>query len=205
MKINHYVKEGSKLYLIMYWGNDRLKFGEKDSSVNDDGEYSMKDINKFNWGNLLAVTGYSHALNDRLQMDISASYTRYASALRRNYLEKQDGAFDEKLDKSTENSRQDILLQSNFGYFYKDMIKLKWGLSYSFHHFRPEQMELASMNVSSKTRSNYSAQSGNIYIENEWNPFRALSIYTGLRFVLYHAERENHYFLVLMILGEAVL
>lgn len=197
VKINHRINEKNNAYTLLYLGDDRLKIGEKEHSVNNEESYKRKDISPLRWGNVLVAAGWSYRPNKNILTELSTSYTRYASTLKRKLKEEwssqEMGKVTKKhINKSTENFVEDVMLQAKFNYEHHKELIIKGGANYSFHHFRPEYNKSITTTGSSIHSSGIlSAQSQSAYLEGEWEPFSPLSVHAGLRFSSFTIQNKT--------------
>jgi hypothetical protein len=103
LKIDHHFNDRSKAYLMLYYGNDFLKFGQEKFPTDNDSYYLTRDASDLSWGNTLLAGGWSYKISNRLSVKTSASYTRYASILNRSI-------FDSEGNKDAGNYSEAIIL-----------------------------------------------------------------------------------------------
>lgn len=191
VKVNHNFNERSRAYMGIYFGQDFLKGGSKEKQ--EGGE--SKDISKLRWGNLVAFTGWSYVFNNKLFGDINASYTRYASTLKREETE----VFGENNllnTSSTGNAINDLSLRAKFDYLPAQAHHIRFGGDYIYHRFRPEYAESRSSDVGVSSMVNkpgiLPAHEAAIYVEDDWELNRIFRLNAGLRFGLFNIGKKTY-------------
>lgn len=176
LKLNHRFSDRSRGYAGLYWGNDFLKGGEKESGENG---YEKKDIGRLRWGNLMAFAGWNYAFGSQWSGHLNTAYTRYASRLKSDYSE---GTEDNRIahTNTTRNSINDFSLKASFDYRPHARHHLRFGSDYIHHRFRPEQETIA-------------AHEWAVYAEEDWKASRRIRLDAGLRFGLYGMDGQTHW------------
>jgi len=201
LKVKHRFSDRSYGYLNFYFGEDRLKFGIKEFSVGESDPFQNQDINKLRWGNLLIAPGWSCSFNNKLSGDIKASYTRYASTLKRSICEVTGEKGDPEYEKifienSSENGIEDFGLRADFNYNVGPN-RILFGAHYIHHRFRPEYVKSTS-SIDYSTPDSKETLAGNefnLYIQDNRELLPFWSIHTGLRLVGYDNREETSFHL----------
>ena len=130
VKLSHIFNNRSTASLMFYYGNDYLKIG--DQTTMEEGFYFVKEnMTRMNWGNLLVAGKWQYRFNDKMNVNLSASYVDYSSSLRKNVFESnnQKDNIDYKelsIQKTSENGIND--LNGNIHFIYKlTSVPLKMG------------------------------------------------------------------------------
>lgn len=190
-KVNHNFNARSRAYAGLYFGQDFLKGGSKEEWEGQE----TKDVSKLRWGNLVAFAGWSYVFGNKLFGDINASYTRYASTLKREYTET---AAEESLrnTSSSGNGINDVSLRAKFDYLPAQAHHIRFGGDYTYHRFHPEYTESRSsdMNVAStKTNSGIlGAHEAGLYAEDDWELNRIFRLNAGLRLGVFHIDKKTY-------------
>lgn len=191
VKVNHNFNTRSRAYAGLYFGQDFLKGGSKEKWEGEE----TKDVSKLRWGNLVAFAGWSYVFGNKLFGDINASYTRYASTLKREYTET---SAEESLrnTSSTGNGINDVSLRAKFDYMPVQAHHIRFGGDYTYHRFHPEYTESRSsdMNVSSmKTGSGIlGAHEAGLYVEDDWELSHIFRLNAGLRLGVFNIGKKTY-------------
>ena len=156
-KINHKISKNDRLYLSAYMGNDA--FGvDFDSSQEGKGDGSSDNsILNFGlgYGNLTSTLRWNHLFSDKLFSNTTLTYSRYS--------------FNTNFGLTTNNTNENIAI--NFGYLagIEDLggridfdympnpnHDIKFGTSYTYHHFFPGEVNQNINIQSSDTSQNFS-------------------------------------------------
>lgn len=201
-KVNHHFSPKSKLYLNVYYGNDYLKFGNKQFSPGNEKSYQNKQETRLNWGNMLLSTGWNYQFNERLYLDASLYHIRYASNI--SYLthdESGDLAWDtyeKTIGKSrTENGINDTGIRFNFNYYPNKNHRINFGVNAIYHYFRPEYHRNYTLKNSEESefesaKEKVYANELGVYAEDEWKISSRISLNAGLRFGMFHIDDQQH-------------
>lgn len=186
MKINHQFNGRSRGYAGLYWGNDFLKGGEKESGNN---KYEKKNISTLRWGNVMAFAGWSYVFNNQLFGNLNAAYTHYSSTLKGDYYQGTPASHVSHTN-STRNSIDDISVRANFDYRPTASHHLHFGANYIHHRFHPvdETSRFSNGPTTLTGQSNNDvlpAHELGIYLEEDWKMNRKLRLNAGLRFGVY--------------------
>lgn len=191
VKVNHNFNDRSRAYTGLYFGQDFLKGGSKESF----GEEETKDVSKLRWGNLVAFAGWSYVFSNKLFGDINASYTRYASTLKREYNETSEG---EGLNNtsSTGNEINDISLRAKFDYMPVQAHHIRFGGDYVYHRFRPEYSESRSSDINVASVKNNpgitAAHEAAFYMEDDWELSRIFRLNAGLHLGIFNVQKKTY-------------
>lgn len=186
MKINHQFNDRSRGYAGLYWGNDFLKGGEKESGNN---KYEKKNISTLRWGNVMAFAGWSYVFNNQLFGNLNAAYTHYSSTLKGDYYQGTPANHVSHIN-STRNSIDDLSARANFDYRPTASHHLHFGANYIHHRFHPvdETSRFSNGPTTLTGQSNNGvlpAHELGIYLEEDWKMSRKLRVNAGLRFGVY--------------------
>lgn len=201
-KINHHFNSRSRLYMMFYYGNDRLKGGSerKNSFDNNDADlYSKHDVSKISWGNIVASLGWNYMYSDKLFGEITASFSKYNSKLIREDYEQYYS--DDKLitnnmfDYESKNSIVDWSLRTDYNYIPNRFHSLSFGINYVHHDFLPEfntyVLESDSESYTKDAGNNNSANEFNGYISHNWHISDKIRTDYGLHFSLFNISSKN--------------
>jgi uncharacterized protein YifE (UPF0438 family) len=202
LKIDHRFSDKSKAYIMLYYGNDFLKFGQEKFPSDSSSYYLTQDISNLSWGNTLVAGGWSYKLSNQLLMKTTASYTRYASVLNRSVFDsegnkKDDDYTESRIEKSTENGINDSGFKLDFDYRPFDNHLIKFGSNYTYHFFHPESVKNQSYGDVEPAHTTDSDEQifvheWSAYIEDDWELSSVFHINGGLRFGSFNVGQKTY-------------
>ena len=157
-KLTYKINDKNRLYLTGYMGND--KFGSK--------------VADMNFGNQVAVLRWNHLFSDSFFYDLSVMVTKY-----RYKMYSQIGDEDEYRWSS---NIVDYTIRDDFGWIINPNMTFRFGLSSTFHNFRPGNASTTSENVN--LPKSYALEHG-VYASNEHKIGNRLTLKYGARFSLF--------------------
>lgn len=114
VKLNYTISDKDKVFLSMYYGRDKLGFG---------------NIFGFGWGNLTTTARWNHVFSNKLFINTTAVYSRY------------DYDFDINISKNLNFTRSnyinDLNLKIDGIYYISPKNSLKFGLKQNYYTFEP--------------------------------------------------------------------
>lgn len=164
-KVNYTLSDKDRLFLSGYFGRD--VFGFRSAAVGFGAEIP--------WGNAMASLRWNHIFNDKLFMNVNATYSNYEFA----FIGSQDD-FEFSLNSGIEDWSGKV----QFSYYPNLRHQIKAGVDYVFHTFSPSQasarsgeteFELGGDNI---TFSHETA----VYIQDEFDLTTNFKINAGLRY-----------------------
>lgn len=199
VKLSHIFNNRSTASLMFYYGNDYLKIG--DQTTMEEGFYFVKEnMTRMNWGNLLVAGKWQYRFNDKMNVNLSASYVDYSSSLRKNVFESnnQKDNIDYKelsIQKTSENGINDLNGNIHFIYKLSDRHHINFGTSYTYHSFLPElnNIRTASTDTVIKYKSNSISVKANemaFYVEDDWVISNTFRLNAGLRLSLFDVDSK---------------
>lgn len=199
-KINHHFSNRSRMHLMFYYGNDYLKGGNEEKYTDSgSGEVTERDVSTLNWGNIAASLNWNYVYTPNLFGEISASFTRYSSLLKRDYSNLYPAAENKPLDivanYQTRNRIDDISLRLDYEFMPGHRHKIPFGAGYTFHSFNPEysnnRTRLGYSTVSSlEKKDRSSAHEAYLYVSDDWKINDKWHIDYGLHFTTFTID--NH-------------
>lgn len=153
-KVTHRLKNGDKLTMSFYMGDDDIYAKIRDNldfDYNDVYDSHFSGYGKENiklgwaWGNMVSSLRWTKELSPRLFMNAGASYTRYRHTLgldhSYDFIEHKDGELSDK--ETTEeqigfrSNIKDISATLDFEFTPSAAHDIKFGTAYTYHTFRP--------------------------------------------------------------------
>lgn len=200
-KVNHSFSDRSRVYLSFYMGTDSYLDGEKLDDI-----YGSKRTFRWRWGNLIGSAGWNYVINNKLFATFTGGYTRY-----RSHIVHEKDAFVASLDQQHPQSyfqagdyrsaMEDMNLRASFDYRPNVNHRIRMGTDYLFHVFRPEQSGMRSWYKDSVitqqtntvfANSVFRGHEYSLYAEDEMHLTDRLSVNAGMRYTLFHVQRQTY-------------
>ncbi|MBD5304533.1 MAG: TonB-dependent receptor [Bacteroides sp.] len=192
-KITHRFSSRSRVYAIMYYGEDYLRSGSYTPKHITDGYYSNIDA-KLRWGNILASAGWIYDFTPNLWGKISGAFTRYYTSMG-SLSESADLEMGEKEnfvsnEVKSKNNIEDWILKGDFEWKTSDSNRLMFGTSFVYHTFLPskDSRTLITENLTTCATDNdikYHARELNIYAEDNLKFHDKFMLSAGLHYSLF--------------------
>ncbi len=208
-KFTHKLSERDKLYLSTYLGDDAIYLKSEDGSSYGE-NFETKDYMKldWDWGNAITSLRWSRAVNNKLFMNTTASFTRYRSALGTGYESTtRDLSIPGQAPHTEESSLnyrsgiQDWAMKSDFDFTPNVNHDIKFGTAYTYHTFTPDVMSMkytdsgeADQNIDTIAGSpKVYAHETATYLEDNISLGRVLKLNLGLHFSSFHVQNSNYF------------
>lgn len=138
-KVTHTFSDQDRLSASFYIGDDALYMRYTQREKEEGNKTEAKQKLHYAWGNLMAAVNWEHRLNAKMFQQTMLSFTRYRYTLRQTLSEKETGedpyTFEQKMTYSSQI--HDLTIQHQTDYSPNSKHDMKFGASYTFHHFRP--------------------------------------------------------------------
>jgi outer membrane receptor for ferrienterochelin and colicin len=207
LKLNHIFNERSRLYLSGYLGKDKAYGGSDDDySYTDEknSEQKMKSETDFGlgWGNNIASLRWNYLLNKRLFSNTTLTYSKYKFEVESDYTNKNLTAKTKTEDFFLYKSGiEDITAKIDFDYFPSTNHDIKFGSSFTNHHFTPgvshlkfnlgiEENQAAGIDTTFGNRHIYANEISN-YIEDDITISDAFKVNAGLHLSIFLVDGET--------------
>lgn len=190
-KINHRFNNNNRLFFSIYNGIDEFDMDEDRNQIEYMSTYQFHSFNRssMSWGNTTAALRWNHLFNNKLFLNLTATYTKY-----------HFNTFNEDLRESFTNQiltqRQrykleynsgikDIGLRADFDYIPNSTHQIKTGISVTNHDFNPGVKSLSGNVISADTSMSVGGnQIGTLeidyYAEDEIKISQKLKLNAGL-------------------------
>jgi len=165
MKVNHRISDKDQIFMSGYFGRDVFSYASTESNISS----------SIAWGNATGSVRWNHLFNDKLSLNTSAIYSNYECELS---IGQEDATF------GFDTGIEDWGTKTQLSYYPNSRHKIKTGLDYVFHEFRPVSYFARQgdtpydLGSSSDTYSHETA----IYLEDEFEVNEALLIHAGIRY-----------------------
>ncbi|MDR0794589.1 MAG: TonB-dependent receptor plug domain-containing protein, partial [Tannerella sp.] len=198
LKINHIFNNRSSANLMLYYGDDYFKIGDRVYMDGGNNNFIRDNITYMQWGNILIAGEWMYRFNDRMSVTVAPSYTHYASSLRKHIFSsdhrKDDPDYKESTtDKKTENGINDLNGSVHFDYRPSERHQINFGTNYTRHRFLPEQNSIQTVDLDSKRQ--FTANSEPVmanefafYAEENWTMSQVFRLSAGLRLSLFGVD-----------------
>ncbi|MGY8902156.1 MAG: TonB-dependent receptor, partial [Flavobacteriales bacterium] len=164
-KINHRFSEKDEIFLSGYFGRDVFSFSSADAGFST----------SIPWGNATASLRWNHLFNDKLFLNMSATYSDYDFS----FVGKQ-----EEFSFGFNSGIEDWSYKTSLSYYPSPRHKVITGVDYVFHEFMPTDYFAQSgdtpidIGISGVTFSHETA----LYIEDKFDLNENIRISAGLRY-----------------------
>lgn len=174
-KLTHKFSKQTNGFLSIYFGDDLLKTGSKDTDPDINGWYDDDNF-RFHWGNLMIHTGINHTIRPSMTAEFSASYTRFFSSMKHYEYYKESFNETDNLtitNLRTNNNISDWTLRGDFNWTPSGNHHVRFGANYVHHSFLPVKTsrKISFNDLTSTSRDSterYEANEFNAYIEDSW-------------------------------------
>ncbi|MGC3979104.1 MAG: TonB-dependent receptor [Paludibacteraceae bacterium] len=139
-KVTHKINDKNKLFLSVYSGDDGIYFGNKYKYDYGSDNETVNDKLNWKWGNFISALKWNRVLSGKLFMNVTAAYTQYRFNMKLN---------EELTSKSNKNESSsemelgyktginDYSTRLDFDYAPSTKHDVKFGVSHTYHTFRP--------------------------------------------------------------------
>ena len=198
-KLTHKFSDKSRLYGTFYMGEDEI-YGKINTVTSLDEDMRLGFRNR--WGNMVGALRWNYALNPKLFMNLSASYTQYRNAIVGN-IEKLMGPNDPSpstIEGDYSSGIREATVRADFDYTPSPDHNVKFGGWFTRHWFQPEVAQGSvdyydSIQMNGAFRMDSSIISGVVpanemvaFIEDDWSITEAVKVNYGLHFSGFHVQ-----------------
>lgn len=201
-KLTHRLSERSRLYAMFYYGEDYVKYKEKnDYDRTSEGEYYDQSDYRLRWGNIVATAGWSGTVASGLFGEVTAAYSRYSSRLasdKESGTMSQGVAVDFSRDRIlTVNNINDWIGRADFDWQPGGGHRVKFGGGYTCHSYMPGRTtrRLTTQYMDNTVTDNitaYHAGETNLYASDDWTIHDNLSVSAGAHWSLFAIDGHAH-------------
>jgi hypothetical protein len=162
---NYQINKNNNLVFTFYTGKDDFSFENQRNSGR---------VFNTNWGNTIAALSWEQKLTNKLKQKTALIHNQFG--------------LDSKFGFSTlqflfTSGLKDVQLKTDWNYTALDWLKLKWGINYTWHQFRPGAGGVTAGVASFKTNlQNKYAREAAAYLSTDIDLLPQLNIIAGLRY-----------------------
>ncbi|WP_051360075.1 TonB-dependent receptor [Adhaeribacter aquaticus] len=187
-KVNHTFSAKDRLYLSVYAGQDAF------SDKQEFGDATGMEQQRFNmrWGNSTGALRWNHVFGKRLFSNLTLTHSRYGfSQNSENKIKQRDKQTQRLVD--YESSIEDWGAKAEFDFAAGLRHSIRFGGSYTFHTFRPEQtiLKTDSITLLSDSFSEIQAQEFYTYAEDRIQLGERLQVTTGVHLSGFSVNGKN--------------
>lgn len=203
-KITHRFNSRATGFVSVYFGDDLLKTGSKDSDSSsgynlwyEDDRYDM------HWGNLVARAGFNYRLRPSMTAEFTAAYTRFFSGMKHVYYSEDrtpaSGVADTARSVTdTDNNINDWIFRGDFDWNPSDAHRVRFGAGYTRHSFLPARTTRTYSSggtsvVSRDSTVAYRANEANVYIEDDYRISDRFRVNAGIHGSLFSIDGRTHF------------
>lgn len=194
-KLNYRFSDRSRLYLMLYGGNDAL------TSRNDEGT-NYEDGGDMAWGNRVASLRWNYVLNNRLFSNTTAAFNRYRMNID-SYVVGSDNGRKERFDSHYGSEIHDWSLATDLHYYPAPDHTLRFGASYIYHTFSPQVLTLRTRESGGSgprvDSTQHNKHNGNIYAhelsayaEDDWTIAPQWQLNAGAHLSYFAVRRKGY-------------
>lgn len=103
-KLNYIFSNTNRLFLSIYWGNDRAYSKDKDQYIDQGISYENKEKAWLGWGNMITAIRWNHLFTPKLFCNVTATFSRYR--------------FQVGMESNTKQNNNGIISNSSYAYKY---------------------------------------------------------------------------------------
>ena len=200
-KVNHSFSERSRVYASFYMGQDA--FRRKNELANGDADERFL----WRWGNLIVSGGWNYVFSPKLFGNLMVGYSRFRSHIRQeaNGYEisgKQVERRSYRRESRYKSEMEDMSVRFSLDYRPSVAHRVRMGLDYLFHDFRPENSRQRSWLRDSLDYAphelfhDYSRIKGHefsLFAEDDIRLTDRVRMNVGTRYTLFHVEDEIYH------------
>lgn len=162
-KVNYIVSDKDRVFISGYFGNDIFTFNDANNDLNFE----------LPWGNSTATMRWNHVWDAKIFSTTTLTYNDYKFSVAAGF---RDAKF------TLQSDVRDYSFKNDFDYYPNPNHKIKFGMDYTFHRFRPYSttITLGDSSIAPIDKYKYAHQAG-IYGMDEFDLGSRIKVNAGLR------------------------
>lgn len=196
-KISHTFSDRDKIFFSAYIGDDVIDANTQQYSYFDAESSSTGRLNLgWNWGNMVGAFRWNHIVNNKLFMNLTASYTRYRFDLNMGTKDvtkyvKPDSTIIRSNNMTYKSGIEDYTIKADLDWSPNPNHNIKFGINSALHSFQPSVTILQDKTIKNTTTqlldtvigdSRFSSQEASAYFEDDFRLGSFVQMNMGLHF-----------------------
>ncbi|MGB0248995.1 MAG: TonB-dependent receptor [Flavobacteriales bacterium] len=163
-KINYRLSDRDQLFLSGYFGKDVFSFNSAEAGFNT----------SIPWGNSMGSLRWNRILNDRMFLNVGATYSEYTFSFL---------AGQEEFEFGFESGIKDLAGRTEWSFYPNPRHVIKGGIDYAHHDFIPTDFTARSGDTEFDTGTSEQTFSheGGVYLQDDFDITEAVRLHAGLR------------------------
>lgn len=163
-KINYRLSDRDQLFLSGYFGKDVFSFNSAEAGFNT----------SIPWGNSMGSLRWNRILNDRMFLNVGATYSEYTFSFL---------AGQEEFEFGFESGIKDLAGRTEWSFYPNQRHVIKGGIDYVHHDFIPTDFNARSGDTEFDTGTSEQTFSheGGVYLQDDFDITEAVRLHAGLR------------------------
>lgn len=163
-KINYRLSDRDQLFLSGYFGKDVFSFNSAEAGFNT----------SIPWGNSMGSLRWNRILNDRMFLNVGATYSEYSFSFL---------AGQEEFEFGFESGIKDLAGRTEWSFYPNPRHVIKAGIDYVHHDFIPTDFNARSGDTEFDTGTSEQTFSheGGVYLQDDFDITEAVRLHAGLR------------------------
>ena len=163
-KINYRLSDRDQLFLSGYFGKDVFSFNSAEAGFNT----------SIPWGNSMGSLRWNRILNDRMFLNVGATYSEYSFSFL---------AGQEEFEFGFESGIKDLAGRTEWSFYPNARHVIKGGIDYVHHDFIPTDFNARSGDTEFDTGTSEQTFSheGGVYLQDDFDITEAVRLHAGLR------------------------
>ncbi|MFN0015714.1 MAG: carboxypeptidase-like regulatory domain-containing protein [Saprospiraceae bacterium] len=207
LKLNYLFSEKSRIYLSYYQGGDVFRNGFSQRFDNLEGQLTDQYTLGSEWGNSIAALRWNYLLKNNLFTNTTVRFSRFFYESKLTLLSTFLGATGREslvanYGQIYQTLIEDLSLKTDFSFFPKNNLDVRWGFSYTLHAFQPGALSVnflvagqSSLTIDSLSNSllnneRLGADESELYVEADWRFGKHWSLEAGFNLASFQVRNS---------------
>ncbi|TNE48328.1 MAG: TonB-dependent receptor [Bacteroidetes bacterium] len=199
LKLNYIFSPKNRLYFSYYQGGDVFRNQFEQRFDDPEGLYTDQYGLTSDWGNAIAALRWNHLLRKNLFTNTTLRFSRFYYQSRLTLLSTFLSASGKESLLANYGQIYQTLIQdwsgkTDFSYFPKNWLTLRWGIAYTLHSFQPGALSvnflvpgqspitIDSLSLALLNDERLGADEAEMYVDSEWKLWKHWRLESGLNF-----------------------